>query len=279
MKSVNLAKVGRYVFIVIFVLWSLFPIYWIAATSLKGTDEAIMIPPVWFPATLHLENYLNPVPIQDPYRGWTGVIDSVICAVGAASLALVLGLFGAFGFSKLNIRGTNGFLNWILSVRMLPVVAVIIPIHMLFRSLYLVDTYWGIWIAHLYFNLPFCVLMLKSFFDAVPTDLIESAMVEGYSNSEVFRKIALPLITPGLATTFFFSFIFSWNEFLFQWLLTKSSVRAVMIVIPNVIKSPGTEYWNVMSAIGVISFVPVIIAAIVLQRHLVKGLTFGVIKR
>jgi multiple sugar transport system permease protein len=269
----------RYIIALIMVFWAIFPIYWIVATSLKATNEAISIPPIWVPNPPHIENYLNPVPIQEPYRGWTGLIDSGICAMGAAILALVIGMFAGYGFSKLNIRGTNSWLNWILSIRMLPLVAVIIPIHTIFRTIGLIDKYPGIWIAHLYFNLPFCVLMLKSFFDTVPTDLLESAKTEGYSNVEIFWKIALPLIKGGVATTFLFAFIFSWNDFLFQWLLTKHDVRAVMIVIPNIIKSPGTEYWNVMAAVGVLSFIPVITLAIILQRYLVRGLTLGVIRR
>ncbi len=160
---------------------------------------------------------------------------------------------------------------------MMPPVAAIIPIYIIMRNLHLLDTPWSLVITYLTFNLPFAVWLMRSFFREIPREIEESALVDGCSDFSAFRKIALPLAAPGLAATGILTFIFSWNEFLFALILTGNKAVTLPVGIIGYMKETGIN-WGYMTAGGVLALIPVIVFTILVQKHLVKGLTMGAMK-
>jgi multiple sugar transport system permease protein len=167
-------------------------------------------------------------------------------------------------------------LFWILSQRMMPPIAVAIPIFFLFRDLGLRDTHLGLILAHTLINLPIAVLLMKSFLDDIPHELDEAAMIDGAGRFQCFRLIVLPLVKGGLAATAVLCFIFSWTEFLLSLQLT-TSIRTLPVKISTFVTSTGTE-WGFITALGSAALVPSLIFILLVQRHLVRGLTLGSLK-
>ncbi len=159
----------------------------------------------------------------------------------------------------------------------MPPVAGIIPIYILMKNLRLLDTVWCLIFAYLTFNLPFVIWMLKGFFEEIPREIEESALIDGCSEFGVYLKIALPLIAPGLAATAILAFIFSWNEFLFALILTGTKAVTLPVGIIGFMKETGIN-WGYMTAGGVLALIPVLLFVMFVQRHLVKGLTMGALK-
>lgn len=172
--------------------------------------------------------------------------------------------------------GAQGVLNWILSQRFLPPIAIIIPMVFIFHDLGLRDTHTGLIIAHTLINIPIAVLLLKSFIDDIPIDIDHAAMIDGASRWQVFWKVIAPMSKGGLAATAVLCFIFSWTEFLLSLFLT-NSIRTIPVKITTFVTSTGSE-WGYISALGTSAIVPSFIFILLVQNHLVRGLTMGAIK-
>jgi multiple sugar transport system permease protein len=242
-------------------------------TSIKTELEALSFPPKWiFLPTL--KNYAE-IFQTSPLIGYA--LNSLIVASVNTGVSLVLGSMAAYSLARFKFRGANNIAFWILSIRMMPPVAAIIPIYVLMNNLGILDTPWCLVITYLTFNLPFVVWMMKGFFEDIPRAIEESALIDGCSQFGVFRKIALPLAAPGLAATAILAFIFSWNEFLFALILTGTKAVTLPVGIIGYMKETGIN-WGYMTAGGVLALIPVIIFTILVQKHLVKGLTLGALK-
>ena len=152
-----------------------------------------------------------------------------------------------------------------------------LPLFLVFKALHLLDTHWALIVANTIFNLPFVIWLLKGFFEDLPAELEEAAVIDGTTIFGAFRRVALPLVAPGLAATALFSFIFAWNEFMFALLFTRSDVRTLTIIVPSLVG--GHEIlWGQVAAVGVVAIIPNILLALLLQRYLVRGLTLGAVK-
>ena len=251
----------------------LFPPLVLFLTSIKTELEALSFPPKWiFLPTL--KNYAE-IFQTSPLIGYA--LNSLIVASVNTGVSLVLGSMAAYSLARFKFRGANNIAFWILSIRMMPPVAAIIPIYVLMNNLGILDTPWCLVITYLTFNLPFVVWMMKGFFEDIPRAIEESALIDGCSQFGVFRKIALPLAAPGLAATAILAFIFSWNEFLFALILTGTKAVTLPVGIIGYMKETGIN-WGYMTAGGVLALIPVIIFTILVQKHLVKGLTLGALK-
>ena len=203
-------------------------------------------------------------------------MDTLIIAGSCTLISLGVGALAAYSLARFRIGGKN-LAFWILSIRMLPPIAIVLPLFILYQSLRWLDTYQSLIITHTVMNIPFAVWILKGFFEELPSDLEDSALVDGCNRFQAFSRIALPLVAPGLVATALFCFIFSWNEFLFALILTRSHVRPLTVVITSLIG--GHEIlWAEISAVGTMASIPVIVLAIFLQRYLVRGLTLGAVK-
>ena len=272
----TVGKVKKIVFVLITVIifgFVLFPPIVLFLTSIKTELDALSFPPKWiFQPTL--QNYVDIFKTSPFFRF---LLNSIIVASTNTALCLGLGSLTAYGLARFKFRGSENLSFWILSIRMMPPVAAIIPIYIIMKKVRLLDTPWALIIIYLTFNLPFVVWMMKGFFEDIPRAIEESALIDGCSEFAVFRKIALPLVAPGLAATAILIYIFSWNEFLFALILTGTRAVTLPVGIIGFMKETGIN-WGYMTAGGILALIPVIIFTILVQRHLVKGLTLGALK-
>jgi len=267
-KSIILAVIAVVVFVVI-----LFPSVVLFLTSIKTELDALSFPPKWIfqPTSKNYAEILK----RSPLVGYG--VNSLIVAALNTGACLIIGSLAAYGLARFRFRGSENLAFWFLSIRMMPPVAAIIPIYIFMKNLRLLDTVWCLVIVYLTFNLPFVIWMLKGFFEEVPLEIEESALIDGCSEFGVFYRIALPLVAPGLAATAILAFIFSWNEFLFALILTGTKAVTLPVGILGYMKETGIN-WGYMTAGGVLALIPVILFTMLVQKHLVKGLTLGAIK-
>jgi multiple sugar transport system permease protein len=258
-------------------LFFMFPVVWMLLTSFKSQSEYFSYPPVFWPKSFSLRNYVNSMAFPPDGRGGLqGLRDSLAIAAASTLASVVIGSLAAYSISRFKTGGEN-FSFWILSTRMFPPVAAALPLFLIFKQLRLLDNHLSLIIANTIFNLPFVVWLLKGFFDELPVEMEEAAMIEGCGRLKVFRLIALPLIAPGLVATSLFCFVFSWNEFMFALLLTRRNVRTLTIIVPSLVG--GHEIlWGEIAAIGTLAIIPGVLLSLLLQRYLVRGLSLGAVK-
>jgi len=262
-----------------------FPVLWIILTAFKTHNDALSIPPKFF-FTPTMENFVS-VFSRSYIKGREAVdtgfdlffFNSVFIAGTSVVLALIIGMLAAYGFSRYPLKGNDTYLFIILTTRMLPPIVVIIPIFLMFRVTGLSGTYIGIILLYTAFNLPFAVWMMKSFFDELSPDVEDAARLDGSSETMVFLKVCLPQVKAGLAATAVFGLILTWNEFLFALLLTGVDTRTVPVAMAQTIGGDIGVRWGLLAAIETLFLVPVIVVTFVLQNQLLRGVTFGTIKR
>ncbi len=288
----------RYAAAITIVAIFMFPIFWWALTSIKPTSAMFNKDGVvFFDFIPTLDNYrvtvlgANPAELsggstgsgttmgtggEGSYDGRQTIVDTIIIAVGSTILTTMMALFAAYPLSRMRFRGSQGFMNWILSQRFLPPIAIIVPIVFMFHDIGLRDTYLGMILIHSVINLPIALLLLKSFLDDVPIDVDQAAMIDGATRWQSFRLVVLPMIKGGIAATAVLCFVFSWTEFLLSLFLT-SSIRTLPVKITTFVTSTGSE-WGFIAALGTSAMLPSFIFILLVQRHLVRGLTMGAIK-
>lgn len=206
--------------------------------------------------------------------------NSIVIASVSVLLALVLGTLASYGFSRFPLKGNDTYLFIILTTRMLPAIVVIIPVILMFRVVGLAGSYSGIILLYTAFNLAFTIWMMKSFFDELHPDVEDAARIDGSSEPKVFWKICLPQVLAGLAATFVFGLILTWNEFLFALLLTGPDTRTVPVAMNQAVSSGGRGTdWTLLAAIETLFLIPVFLVTFFLQEHLLRGVTFGTVKK
>jgi multiple sugar transport system permease protein len=275
-KQISRRKIGlyliRYVIVGLALIFFLFPIFWVATIAFKSPEEYFRNPPVWWPSQFDVSHFkqlfIN--------RSIISLTNSLIVATASTLLALLVGCPAAYSLARFNTGGHN-FAFWILSQRFLPPVAVVFPIFLLFRLIQWVDTYQGLIILYATFNLPFVVWMMRGYFQDVPVEIEESAMVDGASRMRSFWAITLPLSLPGLIATSVFTFIFNWNEFLFALVLTRTRVITMPVSLSGYFGAQSS-FWGEAAALTLIATIPVVVLTLLMQRHLVTGLTLGAVK-
>lgn len=272
-------KKGRdlvcYCIMILAVLIVLIPIGWMALTSLKPYRWLVYGEKPTFifePSIIHYQEIF-----EHPYLAGPRVVNSLIISTVGTILATVLGILGAYVFSRYKIRGAKNLAFFILSIRFLPPIAVAVPLFILFTSYGLIDTYPGLILAYGTFNLPFAMWLILGFINEIPKDIDESAMLDGYSRLQIIRHFILPLCAPGIAVTALFTFIFIWNEFLVSYYLTREGTATMIMFITSMRLFHGFE-WEKLYAATIIHFIPVLVIALFLQKYIVRGLTFGAVK-
>jgi multiple sugar transport system permease protein len=205
-------------------------------------------------------------------------LNSIIIGSISTILTIILGTCAAYGFSRFKVRGKDDLLFFILSTRMLPPVVVVIPVFLMFRFLRLNDTHLGLILLYTAFNVSFAVWVLKGFIDEIPIEYEEAAMVDGYSRLQVFRKIVIPQASTGIAATSVFCFVFAWNEYAFAFLLSRTVAQTVPAWLPYQMGVLGYD-WGAAAAGTVVFLLPAMIFTIILRKHLVRGITFGAIRK
>ena len=295
MVTAKLKTAARYIVSIVIVGVFVFPIAWFALTSIKPTSAVFNKDRVVvFDFEPTFENYSVTVlggrkpdtssnssismgtSGDGAYDGRGSIVSSLIIAISSTFLATSISVLAAYALSRLAFRGSQGYMHWILSQRFLPPIAIIIPLVFIFRDLGLRDTHLGIIIAHTLINIPIALLILKSFFDDVPIEVDQAAMIDGATRFQCFYMVVLPMIKGGIAATAVLCFIFSWTEFLLSLFLT-NSIRTIPVKITTFVTSTGSE-WGYISALGTAAIIPGFIFIFLVQNHLVRGLTMRAIK-
>ena len=261
--------------IVLLVAACLFPILWMLNLSLKPNELAQAWPPVFFFFEPTFEHY--PTAWRSANLGPL-LLNSVIVAVGSTILVLLVSVPAAYSFARYE-TSRGHLLFMILSTRMMPAAAIVVPYYLIFRQLGLLNTHMGVILAHAFFNFSFCTFVLYGFFKEIDPNIEYSAMIDGYSRPEIFRRIIFPLLKPPIAVVTSFSLMFSWNEFLFAFVLTRTDAsRTVTAGIEQFWTMTGIQ-WGPMSAAALIAIAPMLVFSVYLQKYIVRGLTFGAVKR
>jgi multiple sugar transport system permease protein len=287
----------------------LIPVAWMTMTAFKSRPDAVAVPPkVFFQPTLEgfvslltARRQLSNLEIAQ-YQArddlsWADrialrrgqaiigrseflrhLVNSLVIASVSTFFSVALGLLAAYAFSRFRVPGEADLLFFILSTRMLPPVVVTIPIFLMYRAVGLHDTHVGLILLYTAFNLSFAVWLLKGFLDEIPKEYEEAALVDGYTRLQAFRKIVLPQATTGVAATTVFSFIFAWNEYAFALMLTSDVARTAPPSLPSRIGTGGVE-WAAIAAGSLAFLIPVVILTFALRRHLLRGVTFGAIRK
>jgi len=290
-----------------YALITLMPLVWIIATGFKTPSDAIAYPPRVFFAP-SLEGYVNlftsrtriapedlaqlpePATFYDRIvRQYDMVItgasrygerftNSVVIGFGSTFLSVFLGTIAAYAFSRFKIPLKDDLLFFILSTRMMPPIAVAIPIFLMYRQLGLNDTQLGMILLYTAVNLSLSVWLLKGFIDEIPVEYEEAALVDGYSRFQAFYKVVLPQAATGIASTAIFCLIFAWNEYAFAALLTSGTAQTAPPFIPTIIGTGGKD-WPAVAAGATIFLVPIMVFTILLRKHLLRGITFGAVRK
>jgi len=269
----RLINVLEIAFILAVTAASLVPFLWLVMTAFKDrTDILSAIPRLIFTPTF--SNFYEAFVVGefDIY-----LKNSLLVASGSVALCLIIGLPAAYAFSRFRVFGEKHLFFYVLSTRMAPGIALVLPLYMFFQSLGLLGTVWGVVVAHTAFNLALVVYLMRNFFEDIPKDLDEAALTEGASEWQVFMKIILPLARPGIVVTVVIAFLFSWNEFLFALMLGGSGASTLPAGFPGLVTPLGT-YWGQLAAVSVVVSIPVLIMVWFIQRGLTRGLTFGAVK-
>lgn len=271
-----------------------FPIFWLLATSFKPYDEWAAWPPVWLTEHPTLQNYrivffpeaarefastqAGSLDYKVSGSAWKAFQDSAIIATVATVISVVFGTLSAYSIVRFRTGGENYPFQF-LTVRMMPPIAVVVPMVVLFSMLRLTDTYVGMILAYTAFTLPFSIWMIRSFIEEAPAELEGAAMIHGMGQLEAFIKVTLPLVKGGILATALFIFILNWSEFLFALVLTSGNIVTVTLQVANYVSASSGKLYGVQAAMGAVSTLPVIFFGYVIQKHLVRGLTFGAVKR
>ena len=267
------AGAARFVVIGLFVIFVLAPLYWVVITSIKPSSDYLTVPPVWFPAQPTIVHYSAAL---FSYRGLQGLLNSLIVASASTVLSAAMGTMMAYSLARFNTGGQH-LAFWVLSQRFLPPVAIVLPLFLLFRSWGLYDTHFGLIVAYTFMTLPLSVWMMYAYFRQLPKSLEEAALVDGLSRWQAFRMVAVPLAAPGIAATAVFVFIAVWTEFFFALILTSRYAFTLPTVFRAFLGFQGAQYGEAC-ALATTSLVPSIILGILVQRHLVRGLTLGALR-
>jgi len=266
-------RVFLYVFLVFYLFMSLFPILWMGITSFKTHDEIYTIPPTWIPEKPTLRNYVES--LQDRPFG-TYVFNSLYVAIAVVGLSVVCSVLGGYGLARFSFKGSRAVFGAILSSRLIPPIALVVPFNMIMIKLGLIDRLESLIVCYTFFIMPFLVWIMKGFFESIPQDLYDAARVDGASKMKTFFFILLPITRPGIFAGAILSFLFSWNEFLFALTLTRKNAMTVPIGIVRYFD----EYidWGLIAGSTVIAIIPAIIFILFFQRYIVSGITAGAVK-
>ncbi len=269
-------RVGMYTALAVALLVALFPFWWMLVTSLKRPID-IFAGLSLIPQHLTLSNYSR---LFGPYHMGQFLRNSLIVVSVAVAISLVVGSLAAYALARFRLRlGLNRHaLVATLLVRMLPPILLVVPIYILLGNLGLLDTRLGLVIVYTGLNTSFVIWMMQSFLEEIPRDIEEAAMVDGDSRLTALRRIVLPLAAPGIAATAIFSVITTYNDFLIALSLTSTpSAQTVPVGVSTLIGKIEIE-WGPMAAAGVVGALPIVLFALIVQRHFVRGLTMGAVK-
>jgi multiple sugar transport system permease protein len=250
----------------------IFPVVWLFLTAFKLPRD-VYETSVFFQPTL--ENFW--IIFQSPWLIGRRIVNSVIISLATVAIAIPVATLAAYAFSRFDFAMKRGLFYLILATQFIPAVVIILPFYLMYRDLGLLDTHFGLIIVNLAIVTPFAIWMLKGFFDTVPVECDEAALIDGATRFAIIRNIIVPMSLPGIIVSAVFCFILSWNEFIFALILTRENAVTLQVGLAHFRTERG-DVWELMAAAGILITIPAAIAAFVIQRHFVSGLTGGAVK-
>ncbi|ADH64894.1 binding-protein-dependent transport systems inner membrane component [Allomeiothermus silvanus DSM 9946] len=270
---VDLGHLAVGVALVLVIVATVFPFFWMVAASLKTRADVLAFPPVWI-FTPTLDHYREALSRVDVARS---LFNSLIIGTASTFLALLVGTPAAYALARWEWRGKREVWFWIISNRFMSPVVLALPFFLLARALGVLDNPWTLVAIYLTFNVPLVVWIVMDQFRAVPRELDEAAVVDGATPFIAFFRVVLPLATPGVVVSAILCFIFSWNELLYALVLTRAAARTAPVAATAFMSGYDLP-WGEIMATGTMIVLPVIVFALLVSRHLVRGLTLGAIK-
>ena len=269
------------IFVAFYLVWTVLPIFVMIVSSFKDLLESFQIPAIgdWLGARVFFnfsptfQHYID-LFTQQPFG--TYLFNSIVAAGGSAIISVVLGSMAAYSLSRVDFKFKNDLFFWIISTRMAPVVAVLVPLFAIFRGLNLVGSLPGLILAYTTFNLPFAIWILKGFFDNVPYAIEEAQMVDGASRPKALISI-LPLVAPGIAAFVVLCILFAWNDFLFAAIIGSGDAKTLPVATKELVQ-PQNIQWGTIMAAGTVTTLPMMLLGLVIRKYLVTGLTMGAVK-
>ena len=247
-------------------------------TRSRQTDGVLAEPAAGRPSACEQPRARRNMMIVGPSSFVPRFVNSLVIAFGSTLLSVVLGMLAAYAFSRFRVPGKDDLLFFILSTRMMPPIAVAIPIYLMYRELGLSDTQLGLILLYTAVNVSLAVWLLKGFMDEIPREYEEAAMVDGYTRLQAFLKVVLPQATTGIVATAIFCLIFAWNEYAFAVLLTRGTAQTSPPFIPIIIGEGGQD-WPAVAAGTTLFLLPILVFTVLLRKHLLRGITFGAIRK
>lgn len=250
----------------------LFPIYWLFAMSVKTPDEIFASPPVWVPASIQFDNFAVLFKDGDAVTVWNSLFVATVSTV----IAMFFGTLAAYSLARFRTGGDN-LAVWIISQRMIPPIAIVFPLFLLYVWLGWVDTYHGLILLYVAFNLPYVIWMMRGYIEDIPRELEESALVDGCTRWQVMVRVVFPMVRTGLFATAVFTFVFAWNDFIFALVMTRADVTTYPVQVTHYFGGQS-NFWAKIAAMSVLGAAPVFVAVAFLQRYLVRGISMGAVK-
>ncbi len=277
----RLVELAVVLFLGLYLVWTLLPLFLMFVSSFKDLLAAFKLPKVgdwrgislFFDFTPTLKHYQDLFADNNFSRY---LFNSVAASLGSAVISVVLGAMAAYSLSRTEFRGKKDLLFWIISTRMAPVVAVMVPLYAIFRSAGLIGTLPGLILAYTTFNLPFAIWILKGFFDNVPYAIEEAAMCDGATRFQAMREI-LPLVAPGIGAFLVLCVLFAWNDFLFASIIGSGGAKTLPVATKELVQPQNIQWGKIMAA-GVVTTLPMMLLGLLIRRYLVAGLTMGAVR-
>jgi multiple sugar transport system permease protein len=268
-------------------IYILAPFCWLVLTSFMHEQEALAVPPHWVPHHPTLGNYLSfmqpsgtraIVGSRALQETMPGMVNSLVAAIGTAALNLVLGTLAGYSLARFKFRGHGSLLGLYLGSRMLPGIALIVPLYLTIKTLGLLDHLGALVVTYVSFTLPFTIWLLKNYFQTIPRSLEEAAFMDGCNWFQMMTKVLLPAAVPGLIAAGMFAFMTAWNDYLVAVILTSTiDSKTLPVVVAGFVTDVTTER-TLMATSGVLAVVPPLVLAFLFQRLIVQGLTSGAVK-
>ncbi len=278
-RKVGGRKLPLYILWIILSLFTLFPIYWMVVISARTRVELFSSPSI-VQTTFYVENYLRPL-FHDVFGRY--LLNSLLISTGNTILVVVCAIHATYALSRYKVKGGQNIFFWMITNRMAPPAAFLIPLYLLYTRVFkvgdirLYDTRIGMILIYCLFNLPFAIWLLKGIVDAIPIEIDEAARVDGASTLGIIWRVIVPLAAPGIAITALLCWIFAWNEYLMAATLTSVNARTITTGLAEFVTVVGTN-WGEMAAIAIVCLIPALLFLGLVQKYIVSGLTFGSVR-
>ncbi len=255
----------------------LFPVYWMFVTSLKTEKEIFQIPPTFWPNELNARTYAAQLDIGD-FNMFRSFANSLVISFGAMIISVILAVPASYGIAKYRFKGRRGIILGFLITQMLPVSVLLTPLFIMFNDMKIYNTAWSAIFADATIGIPFCVLILKNYFAAVPDELEESACIDGCNKFAAFIRVLIPIAKTGVIVCAIFSFLYAWGDLAYgMTFIIDQQRRPITAGIFNFLGQYGTK-WSYLSAFGIVTIIPVVFIFVFMQKYIVSGMTSGAVK-